>query len=52
MVGKVEMHRCYRREGSTMLKMSKVNKKGGCSGCKKLVVCAGKNKHRLKEEET
>lgn len=52
MVGKVEMHRGYSREGSTMLKTSKVKTKKGCSACKKPVVCAGKDKRQLKEKET
>lgn len=51
-VGKVEMHRGYSREGSTMLKTSKVKTKKGCSACKKPVVCAGKDKRQLKEKET
>lgn len=51
-VDKVEMRCGYSREGSTMLKMSKVDIKRGQSACKKLVVCAGKNEHRLREKET
>lgn len=46
------MHRGYSREGSTMLKTSKVKTKKGCSACKKPVVCAGKDKRQLKEKET
>lgn len=52
-VGKVEVHHGYSREGSTVCKMSTVNaKKRGCSARKKLTVCAARNKHRLKEKET
>lgn len=51
-VDKVEMRRGYSREGSTVLKTSKVKTKKGCSACKKPVVCAGKDKRQLKEKET
>lgn len=50
MGGKVEMHRGYSREGSTVLKMSKVERER-----KRMFslqeVCAGRNKHGLKEKD-